>query len=157
MTSPWWPSKRTAANIRSRTASLHLSGLRTALEQSVCMLRAWPRPLTSRCAGGLCSTVLALVLDAQVMTDGRAADLAIDSAAVMYADGRAAAALEFASYAAVLADEGAAAALALASLAAVLADGGAAAALAFFSYAVVLTDACAPAFCAWHLIVVFDC
>ena len=137
------------------------------------MLRSWPRLLTSGSACGLSSTVLAAVLAAHVMADGRAAadlaearlaivladgaaaaDLAFASAAIVLADGAAAADGASASYVTVLADRGAAADLARASNAAVLTDGGAAAALARASSAVVLADARAPAFSAQVLFTV---
>ena len=75
--------------------------------------RAGHLPLTSRCACGLSSTVLARVLDSHMMADDRAT-----------------AELASASLAAVLADRGTASALSLASLAAVLKHGGAATELA---------------------------
>ena len=142
-------------------------------QRLACMLRSWPRLLTSGSACGLSSTVLAAVLAAHVMADGRAAadlaearlaivladgaaaaDLALASAAIVLANGAAAADGASASYVTVLADRGAAADLARASNAAVLTDGGAAAALARASSAVVLADARAPAFSAQVLFTV---
>ena len=157
-----------SSHMPAASIDLRLLLRRHASPQSLaCMLRSWPRLLTSGSACGLSSTVLAAVLAAHVMADGRAAadlaearlaivladgaadaDLAFASAAIVLADGAAAADGASASYVTVLADRGAAADLARASNAAVLTDGGAAAALARASSAVVLADARAPAFSA---------
>ena len=163
-----------SSHMPAASIDLRLLLRRHASPQSLaCMLRSWPRLLTSGSACGLSSTVLAAVLAAHVMADGRAAadlaearlaivladgaadaDLAFASAAIVLADGAAAADGASASYVTVLADRGAAADLARASNAAVLTDGGAAAALARASSAVVLADARAPAFSAQVLFTV---
>ena len=121
-----------SSHMPAASIDLRLLLRRHASPQSLaCMLRSWPRLLTSGSACGLSSTVLAAVLAAHVMADGRAAaDLAEARLAIVLADGAAAADL------------------ARASNAAVLTDGGAAAALARASSAVVLADAHAPAFSA---------
>ena len=156
-----------SSHMLAASIDLRLLLRRHASPQSLaCMLRSWPRLLTSGSACGLSSTVLAAVLAAHVMADGRAAaDLAEARLAIVLADGAAAADLArasnaavltdggaadgaSASYVTVLADGGAAADLARASNAAVLTDGGAAAALARASSAVVFADARAPAFSA---------
>ena len=122
-----------SSHMPAASIDLRLLLRRHASPQSLaCMLRSWPRLLTSGSACGLSSTVLAAVLAAHVMADGRAA---ADLAEALFgdcalADGAAAADGASASYVTVLADRGAAADLARASNAAVLTDGGAAAALA---------------------------
>ena len=145
-----------SSHMPAASIDLRLLLRRHASPQSLaCMLRSWPRLLTSGSACGLSSTVLAAVLAAHVMADGRAAaDLAEARLAIVLADGAAAADGASASYVTVLADRGAAADLARASNAAVLTDGGAAAALARASSAVVLADARAPAFSAQVLFTV---
>ena len=75
------------------------------------MLRCWLRLWTSRRACSLSRTVLAAVLDAHMMAEGRAAALGVALLTVVLIDGRTAAALAFASSAAVLTDGAAAAAL----------------------------------------------
>ena len=67
-----------SSHMPAASIDLRLLLRRHASPQSLaCMLRSWPRLLTSGSACGLSSTVLAAVLAAHVMADGRAAaDLA---------------------------------------------------------------------------------
>ena len=139
-----------SSHMPAASIDLRLLLRRHASPQSLaCMLRSWPRLLTSGSACGQSSSPCSCTRGA---CDGRRPSRRRSCRSAFgdcpLADGAAAADGASASYVTVLADRGAAADLARASNAAVLTDGGAAAALARASSALVLADARAPAFSA---------
>ena len=119
----------------------HLTACFAAKLLRAFILRSWPSLLTSQCAIGQNSTVLATVLDAHTMADGQPPQLLhrLLWRLHMLTDGRAARALALASFAVVLADDRSAKVLAVSSHASMLTDARAATTLASVSL-VVLKD-----------------